>query len=221
MLRVYSLAHQPHLLRYGQPRFWYVHNRLSHRVQRYELISEIAKYFDDYFWYKQSKKGLYLWKELTDGQHIIWILIILVSKVPRSCVTIKNPDLPDLSDKHDNHFIIHVPHVVLAANGLKAQRAHSHINSKQKTGTRGFAPILFKGFFWFLSFLMALMDTGSPRKSCACRRRQKHKKPLVLDAICLLRAIDAAAVWKSLSKLRYLLPAASSPWQGFASITRR
>ena len=31
----------------------------------------IAKCFDNYFGYNWSKKVLYLWRELTDGQHII------------------------------------------------------------------------------------------------------------------------------------------------------
>ena len=85
-----------------------------------------------------------------------------------------------LPDKHDNHFIIHVPHVVLAANGLKAQRAHSSYKLKAEDWQQGYAPILFKGFFWFLSFLMALMDTGSPRKSYACRKDKNIKNPLRL-----------------------------------------
>ena len=47
-----------------------------------------------------------------------------------------------------------------------------------------------------------------------CRwKRQKHKEPLVVDAKCLLRAIDAASGWKSLSKLRYFQPATPSPFQ--------
>ena len=56
-------------------------------------------------------------------------------------------------------------------------------------------------------------------KNCACRKdlclqeRQKPEKPLVVDAKCLLRAIDAASGWKSLSKLRYFQPATPSPFQ--------
>ena len=41
--------------------------------------------------------------------------------------------------------------------------------------------------------------------------RQKHKKPLAVDARCLLRAIDAVPVWKSSSKLGYFQPAPPSP----------
>ena len=44
--------------------------------------------------------------------------------------------------------------------------------------------------------------------------RQKHQKPLALDARCLLRAIDVAAARKSLSKLRYFQPPTSSPLLG-------
>ena len=51
--------------------------------------------------------------------------------------------------------------------------------------------------------------------------RQKHNKPLAVDARCLLRAIDAAAARKSLSKLRHFQPAPPSPLQGLASIARR
>ena len=44
--------------------------------------------------------------------------------------------------------------------------------------------------------------------------RQKQQKPLAMDARCLLRAIDAAAARKSLSKLRHFQSAPSSPLQG-------
>ena len=45
------------------------------------------------------------------------------------------------------------------------------------------------------------------------QERQKPEKPLVVDAKCLLRAIDAASGWKSLSTLRYFQPATPSPFQ--------
>ena len=51
--------------------------------------------------------------------------------------------------------------------------------------------------------------------------RQKPNKPLVLDARCLLRAIDAVSVWKSSSKLGYFQSATSSSLHGLASIARR
>ena len=41
--------------------------------------------------------------------------------------------------------------------------------------------------------------------------KQKHKKPLALDAKCLWRDIDAVAVSKSLSKLSDFQPATASP----------
>ena len=44
--------------------------------------------------------------------------------------------------------------------------------------------------------------------------RQKHQKPLALDARCLLRAIDAVPARKSSSKLGYFQSATSSPLLG-------
>ena len=43
--------------------------------------------------------------------------------------------------------------------------------------------------------------------------KQKPKKPLALDANCLLRDIDAMAVRKSLSKLSDFQPATASPYR--------
>ena len=45
----------------------------------------------------------------------------------------------------------------------------------------------------------------------AVRTHKNQDKPLALDA-SLIRAIDGAAVWKSLSKLRYFQPAIPSPY---------
>ena len=53
---------------------------------------------------------------------------------------------------------------------------------------------------------------------CGSKDSQKPSPPLALDA-SLLRALDGAAVWKSLSKLRYFRPAAPSPYG--ASTARR
>ena len=44
--------------------------------------------------------------------------------------------------------------------------------------------------------------------------RQKHKKPLAVDARCLLQSIDAAAARKSSIKLGYFQSAPSSPPPG-------
>ena len=51
--------------------------------------------------------------------------------------------------------------------------------------------------------------------------RQKHKKPLAVDARCLLRTIDVAAARKSSSKLGYFQPSPPSPFRVLASIARR
>ena len=45
----------------------------------------------------------------------------------------------------------------------------------------------------------------------AVRTHKNQDKPLALDA-SLLRDLDGAAVWKSLSELRYFQPAAPSPY---------
>ncbi|MGM9696298.1 MAG: hypothetical protein ACI3X8_05435, partial [Alloprevotella sp.] len=45
------------------------------------------------------------------------------------------------------------------------------------------------------------------------RTKQKPKKPLALDAKCLLRDIDTMAVSKSLSKLSDFQPATASPYR--------
>ena len=45
------------------------------------------------------------------------------------------------------------------------------------------------------------------------RTKQKPKKPLALDAKCLLRDIDAMAVSKSLGKLSDFQPATASPYR--------
>ena len=70
-----------------------------------------------------------------------------------------------------------------------------------------------RGFYGFCLFKWHWVNTDSPKKSRTCWKKQKHKKPLVVDTKCLLRATDAASGWKSLSKLRYFQPATSSPFR--------
>ena len=68
---------------------------------------------------------------------------------------------------------------------------------------------------YLLSFTTDLTDWTDGTDTGPVRAiRQKQQKPLAVDARCLLRAIDAVAARKSLSKLRHFLPPTSSPLQG-------
>ncbi|MGM9694257.1 MAG: hypothetical protein ACI3YC_04540, partial [Alloprevotella sp.] len=49
------------------------------------------------------------------------------------------------------------------------------------------------------------------RESCVSRKNKNKNKPLALDAKCLFRAIDAAALRNSLEQALDFLRAASSP----------
>ena len=83
-------------------------------------------------------------------------------------------------------------------NGISAEKYNPQILNRFKTDK---------------SFLSNLSLTSA--------EKQKPKSTPCAWCKCLLRAIDGAAVWNSLSKLRYFQPAAPSPSRVFASITRR
>ena len=63
----------------------------------------------------------------------------------------------------------------------------------------------------FTDFIWLTKTMKTPCGFVAVRPHKNQDKPLALDA-SLLRDLDGAAVWKSLSELRYFQPAIPSPY---------